>query len=65
VVITMDAIFGLPLQGRKDVENVRFQILTAASMKMTVIFWVVVPCSLVEVYRHSLHACCLHHQGSE
>jgi hypothetical protein len=27
----------------------RFQVLTAASMKMTV-FWDVVPCSLVEVY---------------
>jgi hypothetical protein len=30
---------------------VRFEVLTAASMKMAV-FWVVVPCSLVEiVYR--------------
>jgi hypothetical protein len=29
--------------------QVRFQDLTAASMKMTV-FWVVGPCSLVEVY---------------
>jgi hypothetical protein len=29
---------------------VRFQVLTAASMKMAV-FWVVAPCSLVEVYR--------------
>jgi hypothetical protein len=27
-----------------------FQVLTTASMKMTV-FWDVVPCSLVEVYR--------------
>jgi hypothetical protein len=27
-----------------------FQVLTAASMKMAV-FWVVAPCSLVEVYR--------------
>jgi hypothetical protein len=31
---------------------VRFQVLTAASMKMAV-FWVVVPCSLVQVYRVS------------
>jgi hypothetical protein len=30
--------------------KVRFQVLTAASKKMTV-FWDVVPCSLVEVYR--------------
>jgi hypothetical protein len=29
---------------------VRFKVLTAASMK-TVVFWVVVPCSLVEFYR--------------
>jgi hypothetical protein len=28
----------------------RFEVLTAASMKMTV-FWDVAPCSLVEVYR--------------
>jgi hypothetical protein len=38
--------------------NVRFQVLTAASMKMAV-FWVVALCSLVEVYRY------LHHQGDE
>jgi hypothetical protein len=31
-------------------------------MKMT-IFWDVVPCSLVEVYRHFRGACCLHYQG--
>jgi hypothetical protein len=29
-----------------------FQVLTAASMEMTV-FWVVAPCSLGEVYRRS------------
>jgi hypothetical protein len=37
----------------KDVENekqsVRFQVITVVSMKMAV-FWVVVLCSLVEVY---------------
>jgi hypothetical protein len=31
-------------------------------MKMAV-FWVVTPCSLVEVYRRFGGACCLHHQG--
>jgi hypothetical protein len=31
------------------VMNMRFQVLTAVSMKMAV-FWVVAPCSLVEVY---------------
>jgi hypothetical protein len=34
----------------KNKLEVRFEVLTAASMKMT-IFWVVVLCSLVEVYR--------------
>jgi hypothetical protein len=42
---------------------VRFQVLTAASMKMAV-FWVVAQCSLVEVYRLFTGACCLHHQYS-
>jgi hypothetical protein len=31
-------------------EYVRFQVLTAASMKIAV-FWIVAPCSLVEVYQ--------------
>jgi hypothetical protein len=26
------------------------------------VFWDVVPCGLVEVYRRSTCACCLHHQ---
>jgi hypothetical protein len=34
----------------QDIKNVKFQILTAASMKMTVL-WDVVPCSLVVIYR--------------
>jgi hypothetical protein len=29
------------------------------------VFWVVVPCSLVEVYRRFRGTCCLHHQGDE
>jgi hypothetical protein len=41
---------------------VRFQVLTAASMKMAV-FWVVAPCSLVDVYQRFRGPCCLHHQG--
>jgi hypothetical protein len=38
--------------GKVDEPNktVRFEVLAAASMKMAV-FWVVVPCSLVEVYQ--------------
>jgi hypothetical protein len=31
----------------------------------TVVFWVVAPCSLVEVYQHFRGPCCLHHQGDE
>jgi hypothetical protein len=27
------------------------------------VFWVVVPCSLVEVYQRFTGPCCLHHQG--
>jgi hypothetical protein len=42
--------------------KVRFQVLTAVSIKMTV-FWYVVPCSLVEVYRRLRCAYCLHRQG--
>jgi hypothetical protein len=37
----------------------RFQVLTAASMKMA-IFWIVGPCSLVEVYRLFSGTGCLH-----
>jgi hypothetical protein len=33
-------------------------------MKMAV-FWVVAPCSLVEVYQRFRGTCCLHHQGDE
>jgi hypothetical protein len=39
----------------------RFEVLTAASMKMVV--FLVVAYSSVEVYRHFRAACCLHHQG--
>jgi hypothetical protein len=47
---------------RRNLEKVRFQVLTVASMKMTV-FWNVALCSLVEVYRCFRGACCLHHQA--
>jgi hypothetical protein len=29
------------------------------------VFWVVAPCSLVEVYRRFRGACCLQHQGDD
>jgi hypothetical protein len=38
-----------------------FEVLTTASMKMDV-FWVVAPCSLVEVYQCFRGTRCLHHQ---
>jgi hypothetical protein len=44
--------------------TVGFEVLTAVSTKMAV-FWVVAPCSLVEVYRRFGGTYCLHHQGNE
>jgi hypothetical protein len=44
------------------VQLVRFQVLTAATKKMTV-SWDVVPCSMVKVHQCSRGACCFHHQG--
>jgi hypothetical protein len=41
---------------------VRFEVLTATSIKKTV-FWDVAPCSLVEVYRRCGGACCLQHHA--
>jgi hypothetical protein len=43
---------------------VRFQVLTAASMKIRA-FWDMAPCSLVAVDRRFRGAYCLHHQGDE
>jgi hypothetical protein len=41
-----------------ELGRMRFQVLMAISMKLAV-FWVVSPCSLVEVYKHFRGACCL------
>jgi hypothetical protein len=43
---------------------VGFEVLTAVTMKIAV-FWVVAPCSLVEVYQRFRGPCCLHHQGPD
>jgi hypothetical protein len=43
---------------------VRFEVLTASSMK-TAVFWVAAPCSLVEVYQRIRGAYSLHHRGVE
>jgi hypothetical protein len=42
--------------------QVGFEVLTAVSTKMAV-FWVLVPCSLVEVHQRFRGACCLRNQG--
>jgi hypothetical protein len=39
-----------------------FGYLIKCGMKMAV-FWVVEPCSLIEVYQRLRGPCCLHHQG--
>jgi hypothetical protein len=46
-----------------SVENsVGFEVLTVVRTKMAV-YWVVAPCSLVEVYQCFRGPCCLRHQG--
>jgi hypothetical protein len=49
----------IPLHGL-----VRFHVLTAASMKMTV-FWDAAQCNLFEVYPRFRGACRLRHQGDD
>jgi hypothetical protein len=44
------------IKNMNESSPVRFEVLTAASMKMTV-FWVVAQCSLVDVYRRFRGAC--------
>jgi hypothetical protein len=48
----------------KQMKWVGFEVLTAVSTKMAVL-WVVAPCSLVEVYQRFRGPCCLHHQGPD
>jgi hypothetical protein len=43
---------------------VRFQLITAASMKIRT-FWNVASCSLVGLYRRLRGVYCLHNQGDE
>jgi hypothetical protein len=49
---------------KKQYISVRLDVLMAAGMQVAV-FWVVAPCSLVEVYQCFRDACCLHRQSSE
>jgi hypothetical protein len=49
----------------KECEDwVRFQVLTVVGLKMTV-FWDIVLCSLVEVYRCFRGVCCLQHNPDD
>jgi hypothetical protein len=43
---------------------VKFQVLTVASLEMTV-FWDVAPCSLIEIDRRFGRAYCLHHEDDD
>jgi hypothetical protein len=55
---TIKAHFGKCYIGLKyQYESVRFQVLTAAHMKMTA-FWDIVPCSLVEEIALMMEAVC-------
>jgi hypothetical protein len=38
-------------------------IIGKSTSKKITVFWDVAPCSLIEVYRRFIGACCLHHQG--
>jgi hypothetical protein len=60
--IIMAILIILSIHGKTTGKLVEFEVLTAVRMKMAV-FWVVAPCSLVEVYQHFRGTCCLHHQG--
>jgi hypothetical protein len=44
--------------------NVVFEVLTAVNTQMAV-FWVVAPCSLVELYQRFRGPCCLHHRADK
>jgi hypothetical protein len=56
-LITMQYFISDVFGRRTSQEQVRFEVIAAVSMKMAV-FWVVAPCSLVEVYRRFRGACC-------
>jgi hypothetical protein len=49
---------------KNNVNRVGFEVLTAVGTKMAV-FWVVAPCSLVEIYQCFRGPCCLHHRPDD
>jgi hypothetical protein len=50
------------LRNASEKQNAREAVLS--EHPKTTVFWVVAPCSLVEVYRRFRGACCLHHHGA-
>jgi hypothetical protein len=62
IVISTCHMLCLTIQSQVHIHNstpniVKFEVLTAASMKMAVL-WVVAPSSVVDVYRRFRFACC-------
>jgi hypothetical protein len=55
-------LYVVGLVSSNEILEVEFEVLTAVSTKMA-FFWVVAPCSLVEVYQRFRGPCCLHHQS--
>jgi hypothetical protein len=47
-----------------DTNHLKTRVEPSPGVTMSV-FWIVAPCSLVEVYWRFRCACCLHHQGNE
>jgi hypothetical protein len=62
--LSLNSPWGTEEHREKLQSDVRFQVLSAASMKMAV-FYDVAPCSLVDVYRRFRGACFLHYQSDE
>jgi hypothetical protein len=52
------------LSGRTFLHCVGFEVLTAVSTKMAV-FWIVAPCSLVQVYQHFRGPCCIYNRPDD
>jgi hypothetical protein len=50
------------LKNERNRRDVRFQVLAAANIQMTV-FWDIASCGVIEVDRRFRGVYCLHHQG--
>jgi hypothetical protein len=72
--LTLKIICGRPVQKHRiwlhsmsDCRNLRSRPKSSREIlqnQKISVFWVVVPCSLVEIYRRFRGACCLHYQGA-